>query len=161
MRRFQREYVAKYPSVARIQEAVAGSRRMGSDATVEHYVSAVARFTKYVGFPDPETLLKAMQSGKVDAQAKADGFIDYALEGASHSTVRNYIFGVKKWLQLNGVKVDWDRIEMPTATETVESDRAPTKDELKTLLSHARSSRDRFAIFALSSSGLRGFYDYE
>jgi integrase len=157
MRKFSREYLAKYPSVTKIYEAIAGSRRMGSEVTVEHYVSAVAKFVKYLGFSDPEIALKAMQNGEVDATAKVDKFIDYALDelGKSHSTVRNYVHGVKKWLELNGVKVDWAKIEMPTATETVETDRAPTKEELKILLNHASSCRDRFIINVLTSSGLR------
>lgn len=171
MRKKQRVMIEKYPSVARMKDAIAGSRRMGSETTVEHYINAVSEFAKYLGFVatetdsdgevtsfgDAEKALKALQSGEINAQAKADSFIDYALDDLriSHSSTRNYVFGVKKWLQLNGVKVDWDKIEMPTASETVESDRAPTKDELKTLLSHASSARDRFAIFALSSSGLR------
>jgi integrase len=157
MRKFSREYLAKYPSVTKIYDAIAGSRRMGSEVTVEHYVSAVAKFVKYIGFSDPETALKAMQNGEVDAAAKVDSFIDYALDELqkSHSTVRNYVHGVKKWLELNGVKVDWTKIEMPTATETVETDRAPTKEELKILLNHASSSRDRFIINLLTSSGLR------
>lgn len=157
MRKFQREYIAKYPSVAKIRDAIAGSRRMGSLITVENYINGVAKFTKYAGFSNPEKLLESMQKGEVSAGAKVDAFIDHALDelGVSHSTTRSYIYGVKKWLALNGVKVDWNKIEMPTATQTVERDRAPTKEELKTLLNHASSSRDRFVIYALTSSGLR------
>ena len=158
MRERYRIWAEKYPSIAKIRDSIAGARRMGSESTVEHYIQAVIMFTEYAGYPeDPETLLKDMQSGKVNAEAKTDAFIDYALEdlGLSHSSVRHYVFGVKKWFALNGVKMNFAKIEMPTATATVERDRAPTKEELKTLLNHASSSRDRFAIFALSSSGLR------
>lgn len=157
MRKFPREYMAKYPSVQKIYDAVAGSRRMGSEITVSNYVNAVAKFTKYLGFSDPETALQAMLDGKVNAGEKTDSFIDYALDelGKSHSTVRTYIFGIKKWFNLNGLKVDWAKIELPTATETTEEDRAPTKDELKKLLNHASSARDRFVIFGDTSSGLR------
>jgi len=38
---------------------------------------------------------------------------------------------------------------------TVEEYRASTKDELKKLLDHATSARDRFVIYAASSNGLR------
>jgi integrase len=157
MRKFVRECLQKYPSVNKIYDAIAGSRRMGSEITVENYVRAVAKFVKYLGFEDPETALKAMLSGEVNAGAKADAFIGYALDdlGKAHSTVRNYAFGVKKWFDLNGVKVDWAKIEMPTATETQEEDRAPTKEELKRLLNHASSSRDRAVIYVDTSSGLR------
>jgi len=51
--------------------------------------------------------------------------------------------------------MNWDKIEMPTATATAEEDRSPTKEELKTFQSSAVRSRDRFVVTALSSSGLR------
>lgn len=156
MRKFTREYIAKYPSIAKIYDAIAGPRRMGSEITVTNYVNGVARFTEYLGFEDPETALQAMLKGEVDAGAKVDSYIDYALEqGKSHSTVRGSIFGIKKWFMLNGLKVDWAKIELPTSTETVEEDRAPTKEELKKLLNHAASARDRFVIYGDTSSGLR------
>ncbi len=157
MRKFAREAITKYPSFARINEAIAGSRRKGSEITVEHYITAATKFANYLGFSDPELALKAIKDGKVNAGEKVDAFIDYALDdlGKSHSTVLNYIHGVKKWFELGDIKVDWKQIEMPTATETVENDRAPTKEELKALLNHAVRARDRFAIYALSSSGLR------
>lgn len=157
MRKFSREYVTNYPSISRVAEAIAGSRRMGSETTVEVYTRGIAKFVKFLGFKDPEEALTAIQSGKVDAGAKVDSFIDYALDelGLSHSSVRSHSFSIKKWLELSGVKVDWAKIELPSATETTESDRAPTKDELKLLLNHAASSRDRFVILGDSSSGLR------
>ena len=98
-----------------------------------------------------------MLKGEVDAGAKVDSFIDYALDELkmSHSTVRGYTFGLKKWFELNGLTVDWKKIELPTATETSENDRAPTKDELKKLLNQASRDRDRFVIYAETSSGLR------
>lgn len=147
----------KYPSVAKIYDAIAGSRRLGSEGTVEKYVNYVAKFVKFLGFNDPETALKAMQSGIVNAGEKVDAFIGYALDdlGDAHSTVRNYAFGVKKWLDLNGVKVNWAKIEMPTSNVTREEDKAPSKEELKRLLNHASSSRDRAVIYVGTSSGLR------
>ncbi len=157
MRKRPREMIEKYPSVAKIYDAIAGSRRLGSEGTVENYVNYVNLFIKFLGFKDPEAALKAMKNEKVDAGEKIDAFIGYALDeqGKSHSTVRNYAFGIKKWLDLNGVKVNWAKIEMPTSNMTREEDRAPTKDELKKLLNHASSSRDRAVIFIASSSGLR------
>ena len=100
---------------------------------------------------------------------KIDDFIDYALDempnkqknqdstqkGRSHNTVRNYVFGVKKWFDQNDIKVNWDKIEMPTGTEIKEHDRAPTKEELRTLLTHCSSSRDKAIIYCNTSCGLR------
>jgi integrase len=157
MRKFPREYCAKYPSIAKVFEAIAGARRRGSEISVSNYVNAVAKFVKYLGFQDPETALQSMLKGEIDAGAKVDSFIDYALKelGNSHATTRNSVFGIKKWMELNGLKIDWAKIELPSSGETTENDRAPTKEELKMLLNHASSARDHFFIFAATSSGLR------
>jgi integrase len=155
MRKYAREAVVKYPSIARLSESVSGARRMGSINTVEAYVKGIDKFVRFLGFKDPEKALAAIRSGQVDPAAKVGQFIDKALEGFAHGTVRNYLFGIKKWFELSGVKVDWEKIEFPSSAETSESDRAPSKEELKNLLNHASSARDRAAIMVLTSSGLR------
>ncbi len=157
MRKFPKEYMQKYPSVKKVYDAIAGQRRLGSERTTENYINYVAKFVTYLGFDDPEKALQAMLSGQVNAGEKIDRFIDYALEDLdkSHNSVRNYVFGIKKWFDLNGVKVDWAKIEMPTSTEIRENDRSPTKEELRRLLDHASGSRDRAVIYCDTSSGLR------
>jgi integrase len=159
MRKYAREWVEQYPSIAKLNEAIAGTRRMGSPGTVENYVKAIRKFVKFLGLQDPETALEKLLNGEVNAAVKADAFIDYALDdkkgpGYAHGTVRNFVFGIRKWFELNGVRVDWDQIELPTSTEIREEDRAPSKEELKLLLNHARA-RDRTVIYAGTSSGLR------
>jgi integrase len=107
-----------------------------------------------------------MLSGRVDAHKSIDSFIDYALDempsnacpgkkGRSHNTVKNYVFGVKKWFEQNDIKVNWDKIELPSGTETVEEDRAPTKEELRKLLPKCSSDRDRAIIYCDTACGLR------
>ena len=155
MRKFAREAVKKYPSIAKLNEAIAGARRMGSINTVENYVKAVNKFVKFLGFRNPERALDKILKGEVNAAAEVDRFIDKQLEKYAHGTVRNYLFGIKKWFELNDVKIDWRKIEFPTSTEISETDRAPSKEELKTALNHASSARDRAAILILASSGLR------
>jgi len=156
MRKYAREYVQNYPSIAKIYEAIAGVRRMGSEGTVETYIKGIKVFVEYLGYSDPETALQAIMKGEVNAEAKVDKFIDYALneQNKAHNHVRNHVFGIKKWFELSGVKVDWKKIELPTSSEIQEEDRAPTKDELKRLLNHG-TARDRTVIFCDSSSGLR------
>ena len=169
IRKFAREYLEKYPSVKKVYTAIAGNRRRGSVITAEHYINYISFFVKYIGYSDPEVALVDMRSGKVDAQKKIDDFIDYALDempnkqknqnpqqkGRSHNTVRNYVFGVKKWFDQNDIRVNWDKIEMPTGTEIKEHDRAPTKEELRTLLTHCLNSRDQAIIYCNTSCGLR------
>lgn len=155
MRKYARVWVEKYPSIAKINEAIAGPRRMGSVGTVENYVKAVRKFVVFLGLEDPETALGKLRSGEINAASQVDKFIDHVLEKYAHLTVRNFLFGIKKWFELNGVKVDWDKIEFPTSAVTQEMDRAPSKEELKRLLNHASGSRDRTVILLLTSSGLR------
>jgi integrase len=157
MRKFAREWVKNYPSIAKLYDALAGPRRMGSEGSVVNYVKGVRKFCRFNGIIDPEELLQKLRNGDVDAGKSVDAYIDYALteEKLAHGYVRNLIFGIKKWFELNGVRVDWDQIELPTSTETAETDRAPTKEELKMLLNHANSARDRALIYCGSSSGLR------
>jgi integrase len=147
--------IEKYPSIARLNEAIAGPRRLGSSGTVEGYIKGISKFLDFLKINDPEIAISRIKSGEIKPGDSADLFIDHLLKTYSHHTARNYVFGVKKWYDLNGIQVNWKKIEMPTASETVEEDRAPTKEELKQILNHASSARDRFAIFALTSSGLR------
>lgn len=128
---------------------------MGSLGTVEQYVQGVKRFIEFLDYSDPETVLRGLQSGEIDATKKTDRFVDFALRKVSHKTVRSRLFGVKKWCELNEVMVNWDKIEFPTSAEIQEVDRAPTKEDLKSILNHASRSRDRAAIHILASSGLR------
>ena len=155
MRKYAREWVECYPSVAGLYRAIAGPRRAGSELAAENYVKAVRKFVAYLGLADPEEALRRLKDGRVDAVKSVDCFIDAMLERYAHMTVRGFVFGVKKWLEVNDVKVDWSRIQLPTGAATAESDRAPTKEEIKALLTHASSSRDRAVIMILASSGLR------
>ena len=79
MRRFARERVQKYPSIAKVYEAVTGLRRMGSEETVVSYAKAVRKFCRFNGLEDPEALLQKFQSGQANPGKKVDEYIDYAL----------------------------------------------------------------------------------
>jgi len=155
LRKTPRLWIEKYPSIRRMYETITGPRRMGSPATAENYIHGVRRFVSFLGYEDPETVLEKIRRGEIDALRMVDMYIDYALERYAHKTVRSQVFGVKKWLETNGVFLNWKKIEMPTVTEIQEEDRAPTREELKILLHHAKSARDRAVILMLVSSGLR------
>ena len=64
--------------------------------------------------------------------------------------------GIKKWLQLNEVEMNWQKIqaEILPGEEVVVSDRMPTKEELRQLLNMG-GLRDRAMTLILTSSGLR------
>ena len=112
MRRFARTWIQKCPSIAKINEAIAGPRRMGSERTVEDYVKAIRKFMEFLGESDPEMAIRKMRKRKIKAGIKVDKFIDEALRTCVHGTVRNYTFGIRKWFELNSVKVDWRKIQL-------------------------------------------------
>jgi len=155
MRKAAREWIEKYSSISKVHEAITGPRRMGRPGTVENYVKGVQKFVAFVGCSDPEVALSKFQSGELNASQKVDQYIDFALKKYAHKTVRNQLFGIKKWLQLNEVKVNWESIEFPTSVEVSEIDKAPSKEEIKTLLTHTKRVRDRAVILLGISSGLR------
>ncbi|MFB0543730.1 MAG: hypothetical protein ACETVR_03005 [Candidatus Bathyarchaeia archaeon] len=76
------------------------------------------------------------------------------LDRYTNKTVHTYQFGVKKWLDVNGVKVDWESIDFPTTSVTREKDRAPTVKEIQRLFQHAPQIKDRVGVLILASSGL-------
>lgn len=153
LRRAERLWLERYPSIKRLEESITGLRRMGSPATLEAYITGVRRFVQFLGLSDPETALDVLR--KAGAGERVDKFIDYALGKWAHKTVRKFVYAVKKWLDLNDVRVEWKDIEMPTSTEVAEEDMAPSREDLMRLMDHCWTTRDRAVIEALSSSGLR------
>ncbi len=159
LRKFAREAIAKYPSFAKMSQSITGRRRMGSPATVNGYIQGVKRFLKFIEYGDPETALEAIRSGKLDVEDELDrrdtGFIDTMLDTLANKTVHTYCYGVKKWLEVNDVKIDWSRVETPTTSVNLNEDRAPTPKELRTLISCGSQQKDRVGTLILASSGLR------
>lgn len=154
---------------------------MGSLETVASYIGGIRNYVRYLdelGYDcetviemegrgkvskvkdfDPDKALNLIKTGKVNVQKTIDSFIDYGLEEKdwTHKSTLTYLFGVKKWLDTNGVVTEgwWENLEMPTGSEVREIDRAPKREELITMMNHCFSTRDRAVIEVLASSGLR------
>ena len=62
IRRGQREWIDRFPSVRRLALAVVGRRRRGSPSTVALYVLAVKRFVGWAGYGGPEELLEELNN---------------------------------------------------------------------------------------------------
>lgn len=159
LKRGAREWIKSYPSIRRMAYNIVGRRRRGSPATVNGYITGIMRYLEYLGFSDPEDALGKIKGSGVDPagsiNAEGTGFIDAMLVRYANKTVHTYVYGVKKWFEVNGVDADWSRVEMPTTSVTRERDRAPTVDEIRKLLSHATNIKDRVVTLILLSSGLR------
>jgi len=159
LRRFAKEAIETYPSIARMSQSITGRRRMGSPATVNGYIQGIDRFLEFIGYGDPETALEAIVAGRVDVEDEMDrqdtGFIDVMLDKYANKTVHTYCYAVKKWLEVNGVTLDWSRVETPTTSVSRNEDRAPTPKELRTIISCGSQLKDRVGTLILASSGLR------
>ncbi|GAH64460.1 unnamed protein product, partial [marine sediment metagenome] len=159
LRRYSREAIERYPSIARMSQSITGRRRMGSPATVNGYIQGINRFLEFIGYGDPETALEAIVAGKVDVEDELDradtGFIDTMLDKYANRTVHTYCYAVKKWLEVNDVKLDWSKVETPTTSESRNEDRPPTPKELRTLIGCGSQLKDRAGTLILASSGLR------
>ena len=149
---YKREW-AKFPSLQRVYDILI-VRKEGSLKTFSNYILSVKRFCEFLGYDNPERLLEDVKAGKVDVVKALDDFISASLKKASNRTVGIYAIMVKKWLQVNGVEADFDRVVLPTGSYGVVDDRAPTREELKRLLNVA-DLRDRVLILIAISSGLR------
>lgn len=125
MRRVAREWL-KYPSIEKMYKTITGKRRLGSEATVEYYINGVRRFVKFLGLKDPEEALATIRNNGIDVQETVDKFIDWLLERYAHKSARGFTWGVRRWLKINNVSVDWKQIVMPKASEIVEIDGART-----------------------------------
>lgn len=125
-------------------------RRSGSRATALNYVKCVKLFTGFLGYESPDQVLEA----GIDFNEAINNWIDYLLfnRGVARSTINIYVAAVKKWLKVNGVKLEGE-IELPTSW-IVERDRIPTRSELRKLYS-VGSLTDRVILTLAVSSGLR------
>lgn len=140
-----------------VKHSGAQAQRITGDC--ECFCVGVKRFVEFAGYVDPENLLSDIKAKKIDPVKLIDkpdtGFIDTMLETYANKTVHRELYGVKKWLAVNDVQLNWDKIETPTTTVKTERDRAPTREELRRMLDHAMQIKDRMALLVLSSSGLR------
>ncbi len=135
--------------------AVRAYVRGGSAETVRSYIDGVIMLCKFLGM-EPDEALKA----KLDWEGVLNEFIAWLLydRGVARTTALNYFKGVKKWLQVNLPKdewnsIDWRNIEKPR-TWRVERERIPEKETLK-LIMQVANPRDRAVIALAVSSGLR------
>lgn len=160
LRRGARDYIDAHPSVKLMAYAMVGRRRRGSPATVNGYIQGIKKLGEYLQEPSPERIIERAKAGKLDLitliNREGSGFIDWLFEkDYANKTVHTWVQGVKRWLDLNSVPLEWSKVEMPTTSEVREKDRAPTTEELKKLMGHTTQIKDKVVILLASSSGLR------
>lgn len=144
-----KDFARENKSVLRLARRI--YRRSESLNTVNSYIQGVKLFVEYTEYSSADQLLEA----SIDWEAYLNDFIDYLLyeRKASRATVALYIAGVRRWLKINDVKIDADRVETPQVW-MVERDRLPKKDELKKIFKYA-DLQDKVILLLAMSTGLR------
>lgn len=142
-------------SIAKLLLRIFGRKR-GSKNTAIAYCIGIKQFCDFVGIEEPEKIIDMLRFGQTDATHLVDSWLDsLAMRDLSSNSELTWISGVKKWLTVNSIQVDWDSIEKPSS-ETIEEDRAPTSEELKEIIHiGAQKLRDKTIILCAKSSGLR------
>ena len=145
------------PTLQRFKVLVQRNRL--APTTYKTYVKHVKAFVDWFEAESPRQAIEKLRGLSVEGRTElVDGFIG-ALLGRGMSTgacVQVIRGGLKKWLNLNAVEMDWDRVqaEYLPGKEALVSDRMPTKEELKQLL-NIGGLRDSVMTLTLTSSGLR------
>jgi len=143
-------WLKKYPSISKFNKLVERGRM--AQTTLENYVNHVRGFCTFLGFDNPETALKHIKAIE-DKDEWLDDVIGKLSKKVGNTRCTGMLRGVKKWFDLNKIHLDWKAAILPSIIRKVE-DRAPTKEEMKRILSVA-SIRDKGIVLVAASSGLR------
>lgn len=141
----------QYPSVAKFLKLY--DRGRITTTTLNTYVKSVAQFCEMLGYSESEACLKSIAS-KEEKEKYLDSLITkFQKEGTSNTRIVSVMKGVRKWLDLNNIDIEWRDIILPSY-EIKEEDRAPTKEELRRLVAVC-NIRDKALVLVATSSGLR------
>lgn len=125
-------------------------RQGGSVETAQAYVYDAVEFAKYLG-GTPDEVLSRERDWARTLNEHLDSLV--VERGVSPASAQRRVSGVKRWLRINEVKADWEKVEVPKK-QVVEADQLPTRDELKALYD-AADLFDRVLMLTAISSGMR------
>lgn len=152
----------EYPSIREVilykASSIGSYDLVSMESVYKGVIAPLMHFCKFHGYSDPETLLNDIKSGKIKVE---DYIISWRnrllMEGLAPQTIITFNKGLKLWLKVNDVEVDWDRIERKVRTprrRNIVEDRAPTVEELRVILSRANPKMAAIILLA-ATSGLR------
>jgi integrase len=152
-----REWLEEDSSFQKFNVLVQRNKLMPSTAL--NYGKYVKRFCDFLKADSPEQALEKVKEVSPEERVDlVDDFVQYLLNNEMNSsTVLQLVRGgLKKWLLLNEVEVDWKKVqrEILPGEELIVSDRKPSKEELRQIL-RVGGLRDSVMILVLASSGLR------
>ena len=145
-----------FQTTNRMIERGRSSRRRRSEHTIKNYCSYVKLFCEaYMKIPDADECFEKLNQG--DIKEVVDRFIDFLTEKrkVSNRTARSAFYAVRYWLKSNDIDIEpLEDIELPTSAATLVEDRAPTREEMKTVLKFA-NIRDQVAAMLSLTGGFR------
>jgi len=143
-------FLKNSPSVKKFEKLL--NRGRITPKTLEEYVKAVKDFCRVLEYESAEDALEYIKAIE-DKEDWLDSLIGEMRNKFSDNRIIDLMKGVKKWLILNRIDIDWEYIVLPSKERLVE-DRSPTKEELRKILNIC-NIRDKACILVALSSGLR------
>jgi integrase len=131
-------------------------------STFKAYLKSVRSVISFSGYQDPEKFLESIRNGKIVFDELCDRYI----EGNGHvqnTQVRKHVLRTKRWLRANldlkngeGSKINLEAITLPKGNQKgMAEDMAPTRLDLKELVSRMKKTRDKAYCLVAASGGIR------
>jgi len=127
----------------------------GSEGTARERARLLYRFLRLQGLSCGGLVELAKKDRKKVEDMLCDFVAELQSDGKSPGYIENYLKAVRSWLDYNEVRlVRRIKIGNRNATPTIESERVPTKEELRTIL-HYSGERAKCSIALMAFAGLR------
>ena len=128
----------------------------GSEGTFETYLQRLKRFLEWAKL-GPDEFVQKVEAGSAYPPEMLNEFFDD--RGGAPKSLKVYAAAIKKFLRINLSReakrlIDWEDVELPKM-QTVETDKAPTKEVIKAALSESRGLQDRVVPLIAAYSGMR------
>ena len=135
-----------------------GYEYVSKEAILHGIFVPVDKFISFLGYSDPDLVIRRIKSGEIDIEKAIIRWRSRLLEdGNAPQTIIRLNRGVKNWLKVNEVEVNWEKVDLKRPLprkRTIVEDRIPTRDELRLIVSKARPKMAAIILLA-ASSGLR------
>lgn len=141
----------EYPSIQKMREyfeAKAGSPEHFKEKSFMNFVKSVMALTEFMGCRNPDSALQ-----NLDEDVLKEYVRHMREKGNATATQKLRFNNIKRWARSNDVDLKWDKVVLPKVRPVV-NDRAPTKTELRLIMSYAPIWMIPTTL-VLASSGMR------
>lgn len=135
-------------------------KKIRSEKTAKTYISCINRWAKMQGSSSPDELISKIKNGQVDPYVALQSTVsDMVQKKLAPKTILTYYAAIKGFLLAEDIELTENKLKNKITlpqTYAVSTDRAPTPEEMQTILEYATSSPStKLAILMLATSGLR------